>query len=138
MEQVSLTLKSIEEEIKCLTRHTGELVMKLGQFLLSANELCPHGSFTSWLSQHFPYSIRTAQRFMAIATELKELAYLNNYQPTALSLLVSSNVPNEVKEQITELAATGQTITPKQVKAVMMSQSFHLSFIIYHLSFVWK
>lgn len=123
MEQDQSRLKSIEQQIKGLNRHTGELVMKLGEFLIEAKELCLHGQWENWLSHHFPYSIRTAQRFMAIATELKELPYLNNYQPTALSLLASSGVSEEVKEQITELAATGQTITPKQVKAVIMCQS---------------
>jgi hypothetical protein len=62
-------LIEIGNEVKGLTRNTGESVVKLGCYLIEAKELCQHGDWEDWLKQYFAYSIRTAQRFMAIAQQ---------------------------------------------------------------------
>ena len=116
-------LASIGLQVSKLTRIAGESVVEIGKHLIEAKQLCQHGEWETWLKQYFSHSVRTAQRFMAIAEELSDLPNLNNYKPTALSLLASKSTPEEVKEQVIELGTSGEMVTLAVIKQAISKRS---------------
>ncbi|MCA2552738.1 MAG: DUF3102 domain-containing protein [Microcystis sp. M04BS1] len=76
-------LRKIAENFRRIGKKTGQSAVELGLDLLEAKRLCEAGRWTEWLRENFPYSERTAQRFMEIAREEDLPRNLDRYQSTA-------------------------------------------------------
>lgn len=114
-EMTSRTLPEIANEIRYLDRQAKRLVLghaiEIGNRLLEAKELVPHGQWGDWLKAEFDYSQSSAQNFMRISTEYGETQMglfgpeaksqtLGNLPYTkALKLLA---VPEEEREEFVE------------------------------------
>lgn len=109
-------LRKIAENFRRIGKKTGKSAVELGLDLLEAKKLCEIGRWKEWLRENFPYSDRTAQRFMEIAREEDLPQNLDRYQSTALSRL--KNETEEVKEICQELAEQGETITPAKIEKI--------------------
>jgi hypothetical protein len=87
-----------EERIKARTVVT---VIENGRDLLEVKNALGHGLFTQWLAQTFPFTARTAQRWMNAAEQYgakSDLGSLLNSK--VLQLLAAPSTPEDVREEI--------------------------------------
>ena len=119
------TIETVTQEIVDLKRKTGEGIVAIGQRLLEAKELLPHGEWLPWLEQKVDFSERTAQKFMALAKGYAEnpqlAADLGSEKAFALLAL-----PGEERQQIVTEGVTvdGKTkaaadLTTREVKQIV-------------------
>lgn len=111
------TVSRLTDELHLLVKRTAEDICFIGQKLIEVKGLLGRGKFGDWLKHEFDWSHDTANRFMAVArrfqnTQIAEYAIA----PSALYLLASSSVPDEVVEAVLERAAEGEKIGSAQVK----------------------
>ena len=65
--------KTAEAALRTIQR-----VVEQGKDLLQAKERMGHGALLDWLNKFFPKSIRTAQRYMAVAIKCDTVSYLDD------------------------------------------------------------
>lgn len=111
-------VEAATDRLHVLERKTGEQIIEIGKLLIQVKGDIPHGQFLPWLDAEFGWSERAAQNFMAVADQFKSAKFADlKIAPSALYLLASSNVPEDVRVEFTDLAAAGHKVTHKEVKA---------------------
>lgn len=107
--------------IKTLMRRTAQDIINIGQKLIEVKEQLGHGQFRTWLKAEFDWSVRTAARFMQVATKFKnaKLAHLD-IAASALYLLAEPSTPNEAQKEALELAEQGENITYAKAKDIVV------------------
>ena len=103
------TIEVVTEEAKEAVAQIATGFMDLGDRLIEAKEMLPHGEWLPWLEREMHFSERTAQKYMAIAREYKGNPQLASDlgSEKAFALLA---LPKEEREQI---AAEGVTVNGK-------------------------
>lgn len=101
--QVPSTERSIETittEILQMKEDAGNAIIGIGQRLIEAKSMLPHGEWTQWLAEQVEFSERTAQNFMRLAREWSNPQALADLGATkALTLLA---LPPEERQQFIE------------------------------------
>lgn len=118
--QVRTLVQSKTSELKSLIRRSAQDIIDIGQKLTEVKEQLVHGNFRAWLKAEFDWSVRTAARFMQVATEFKcaNLAHLD-IAVSALYLLAQPSTPKEARKQALELAKEGEYITYSKAKEIV-------------------
>lgn len=62
-------IETITAEILTLKQNAGDAIIGIGQRLIEAKEMLPHGSWLPWLEEQVEFSERTARNFMRLARE---------------------------------------------------------------------
>jgi hypothetical protein len=65
--KVATSAESWAGKITTSWHRTTEAILETGRLLLEAKDVLPHGSFKTMMQLHLPFSVRTAERLMAIA-----------------------------------------------------------------------
>ena len=99
-----------------LERRTSESIIEMGQHLIEVKRDIGHGNFLSWLEAEFGWTRQTAHNLMQVAERFANVKNLD-ISPSALYILAAPSTPDEMVVEFTELAALGQKITHKDVKA---------------------
>lgn len=90
-------LRTLETEIRGLARKTAVCMLEMGDRLIEAKSIVPHGQWEIWLKNNVELSTRTARNLMTIARAFSEnrqaIAALN---VTALYLL--AEMPEQDRE----------------------------------------
>ena len=82
------TIEAITSEILQLKNDAGNAILGIGQRLLEAKAILPHGEWLPWLTEQVEFSERQAQRFMKLAQEWANPTALSDLGATkALALL---------------------------------------------------
>lgn len=90
-------IETITAEILTLKQNAGDAIIGIGQRLIEAKEMLPHGSWLPWLEDQVEFSVSAANRFMRLAREWTNSSALTNLGATkALTLLA---LPPEEREQ---------------------------------------
>lgn len=90
------TIETITGEILDLKSQAGEAIIQIGERLIEAKELLPHGAWLPWLAEEVEFSERTAQNFMRLAREWRNPQALADLgKEKALKLLI---LPVEERE----------------------------------------
>lgn len=110
-------VEAATDRLHVLERKTGEQIIEIGKVLLQVKVDIPHGQFLPWLDAEFGWTERHARRFMDVAEHFKsdKLSDLK-MAPSALYLLASNNVSDDIRIEFTEIAAAGHKVTHKDVK----------------------
>ncbi|MFZ1414937.1 MAG: DUF3102 domain-containing protein, partial [Defluviicoccus sp.] len=112
-DQAALAMRA-EERIKARTVVT---VIENGRDLLEVKNALGHGLFTQWLAQTFPFTARTAQRWMTAAEQYGAKSEVTSVlKSEVLLLLAAPSTPEEVREEIETRAASGERITVAEVE----------------------
>ena len=127
------TIETITAEIITLKTDAGNAIIGIGQRLIEAKEMLPHGQWLPWLTDQVEFSERTAQDFMRLAREWSNpqtLADLGKAKALKLLLLPAAeredfmeahDVPNmstrELEQAIRERDAAIATAKAEQAKA---------------------
>ncbi len=112
-DQAALAMRA-EERIKARTVVT---VIENGRDLLEVKNALGHGLFTQWLAQTFPFTARTAQRWMNAAEQYgakSDVASLLN--SWVLQLLAAPSTPEDVREDVEARVTAGEKITVAEVE----------------------
>lgn len=67
--QDTRNIETITGEIIQLKQNAGNAIISIGQRLIEAKELLPHGAWLPWLEDRVEFSERTARNFMRLARE---------------------------------------------------------------------
>ena len=119
------TIETVTEEAKEAVAQIATGFMDLGDRLIEAKEMLPHGEWLPWLEREMHFSERTAQKYMAIAREYKGNPQLASDlgSEKAFALLA---LPREEREEIAQHGATvdGKTkaasdLTTREVKQIV-------------------
>ena len=102
-----------------LERRTSESIIEMGQHLIEVKAAIGHGNFLPWLEAEFGWSDRVAAHLMNVAVKFENFSNLESVSPSALYVLAAPSTPDEVRVEFTELAALGQKVTHKDVKAAI-------------------
>jgi len=118
--ETRIVIQQRTSEIKSLMRRTAQDIINIGQKLVEVKEQLGHGQFRNWLKAEFDWSVRTAARFMQVATKFKcaNLAHFD-IAASALYLLAEPSTPNEAREEALELAKQGENITHAKAKDIV-------------------
>lgn len=82
------SIEAITSEILQLKNDAGNAILGIGQRLLEAKAMLPHGEWLPWLTERVEFSERQAQRFMKLAQEWSNPTALSDLGATkALALL---------------------------------------------------
>lgn len=93
-------IETITTEIIKLKEDAGNAIIGIGQCLIEAKSMLPHGEWTQWLTERVEFSERTAQNFMRLAREWSNPQALADLGATkALTLLA---LPPEERQQFIE------------------------------------
>lgn len=107
---------SARDTIRALERRTSESLIEIGRSLLAVKSALPHGQFGPWLDSEFGWSWPTAGRFMRVAEAFADIRQIDEFQPSALYALASGNVPEEIRQEYIERAASGEHIRHQDVR----------------------
>lgn len=110
-------VQTVTREILALKQQAGDAILGIGQRLIEAKEMMPHGDWLPWLENEVEFSERTAQNFMRLAREWQNpQTFADLGASKALTLLA---LPPKEREQF--LAEThevdGKTKTPAEMSA---------------------
>ena len=90
-------IDAITSEILQLKQDAGNAILGIGQRLIEAKAMLPHGDWLPWLTEQVEFSERQAQRFMRLAQEWRNPTSLSDLGATkALALL---SLPPEERER---------------------------------------
>lgn len=94
------SIETITSEILQMKEDAGNAIIGIGQRLIEAKSMLPHGEWTQWLTEQVEFSERTAQNFMRLAREWSNPQALADLGATkALTLLA---LPPEERQQFIE------------------------------------
>ncbi|GJD22786.1 hypothetical protein RIVM261_077420 [Rivularia sp. IAM M-261] len=118
--QVQILVQEKTSELKSLMRRSAQDIIDIGQKLAEVKEQLGHGNFRAWLKAEFDWSVRTAARFMQVATQFEcaNLAHLN-IAISALYLLAEPSTPEKARKQALELAKEGENITHTKAQIIV-------------------
>lgn len=98
---VAREISIITEEILFYKRQAGGAIIEIGNRLVEAKEMLPHGDWLPWLRDTVKFSERSAQRFMKLAKEYGKSAKLADLGASkALALLT---LPEEERDAFMEV-----------------------------------
>lgn len=93
-------IETITTEILQLKQDAGNAILGIGQRLIEAKSMLPHGKWIPWLTEQVEFSERTAQSFMRLAREWSNPQALADLGATkALALLA---LPPDERERFIE------------------------------------
>lgn len=118
--QLRIFVQGKTYQLQTLMRRNAQDIVDIGQNLIEVKEHLGHGNFRAWLKAEFDWSVRTAARFMQVATQFKcvNLAHLN-IAVSALYFLAQTSTPQEARKQVLELAKEGENINYKKAKTIV-------------------
>ncbi|NJN39483.1 MAG: DUF3102 domain-containing protein [Acaryochloridaceae cyanobacterium CSU_3_4] len=115
------------DAIRNLMRRSSQDIWDIGQHLTDVKSWLGHGLFTDWLEQEFGMKERTAQNFMSVFKTFKTANFADlNIATSALYLMASASTPNEVRDELIERAAGGETITHATAKQTIATTKHSL------------
>lgn len=90
-------IETITSEILQMKEDAGNAIIGIGQRLIEAKSMLPHGEWLPWLTEQVEFSVSAANRFMRLAREWTNSSALTNLGATkALTLLA---LPPEERQQ---------------------------------------
>lgn len=116
--EVRTEVQATTQRLRELERIMGEAIIEMGRGLIAVKERLGHGHFGTWLHAEFRWSADTANRFMNVAKRFGENPHIaESATHTALYLLASNKVPEEIRVEFVERAEQGERITTSVVNA---------------------
>ena len=105
------------DRIKTLMASTTAPMLEVGEVLSQVKGTLKHGKFRHWVEAELPFTIRTAQKYMAIHEcfhDKSEVASL--LSPETAYALAAPSTPKEVAADLKKRIRLGEKITEKDVK----------------------
>jgi hypothetical protein len=118
-----IVVRQKTDEIRERVKRAAEDIVAIGERLLTVKHHRGHGRFGQWLAAEFQMNERSAQRMMAVAERFKSDNVSDlNITPSALYLLASNAVPDDVRRDAIASAKAGTPVTHKAVRGRVVAQ----------------
>jgi DNA modification methylase len=116
-----LLIQQHTQELKERLQKTAQDIWEIGQKLAEVRSKLKHGQFDNWLKAEFGWSRRTAYNFINVYETFSERAKFAHFNiaTSALYLLASPSIPQDIKDQFIEVAQTGQKVTHKDIRKAL-------------------
>ena len=114
-------LKNIEVEIKDLKRKTALGMIGIGDKLIEAKALVPHGEWEQWLSDNIEMSSRTARNYMQLAKTFtgEKRQAIADMEVTKLYYL--AELPEQEREKLMTTSDI-KTISTRELKGIIKQE----------------
>jgi hypothetical protein len=121
------TIIKADEEFLCETAdrirqrmtRTAQDIVEIGRELIAVKDRVGHGNFLPWIEREFRMSEDTAARFMNVARNMAtQISHGAEFPPAVLYALAAPSTPEEVRTEIIDRVAAGETVTLADVRAV--------------------
>lgn len=89
-------IETVTGEVLKLKRQAGNTMIAIGQKLIEAKEMLPHGEWLPWLHDRVEFSERMAQQLMQLAREMTNPQTFADLEPSKVLALLA--VPAEERE----------------------------------------
>lgn len=107
------------------TRVTTATIIEIGNDLLGAKQLLPHGQFKDWIKAECGFTVRTAQRYIRVAQFVEgKNDTVSLLPPNIVYLLAAKSTPPELADEVIERTAAGNVVTDGAVKAVLARAAY--------------
>jgi hypothetical protein len=120
--QATETLTAHADKIRelrdCATKHLLSHVIAIGEYLVKAKKICPHGDWLLWLKREFDWSQSTADRFVQVYHQRDKLPTRGYFEfpLNGQYLLAAPSTPPEARQEIKERVESGERVSVAQVK----------------------
>lgn len=105
-------LEAVANEIRQYLKQTAQNVFLIGQKLIEARGLLPHGKFEAWAEAETGLTIRTAQRFMSVARRFEGKGdIMSLLPPTVIYQLASPSTPDSAIDEVLEIIGSGEDVS---------------------------
>lgn len=115
-------LAVLAEDTRTRMKRSALDIYHIGANLLEAQELLTHGEFLPWIEAEFGMGKSSAYKFINVAKAFQGKFPQNGnleIAASALYLLASPDTPEEAREEVLELAAAGENISPKKALKII-------------------
>lgn len=121
VEEHRAVVRDAAVQIRANAERAQESIINIGQQLLDAKAVLPHGQFTDWIATEFELSDRMAQNMMNVAREYgsdeSKAKRVSVFSASALYILAAPSTPPEVRAAIEEKAeTTGKAPTRAEIQ----------------------
>jgi hypothetical protein len=122
VEQVAKTndefLREAAARIRQRMARTAKDIVEIGRELIAVRDRVGRGNFLPWIAREFGMSDQTAYRFIHVAKNMADqIPHGVEFPPAVLYALAAPSTPEEVRTEITERAAAGETVTLADVQS---------------------
>lgn len=125
-EDVRPVVAECASSIRSLLQRAAQDIVDIGLKLIEVKEKLPHGAFLPWLGAEFDWSIRTAQRFIAVAESFGDKCdTVSHFESKALYLLAASSTPEQARQEAASRADDGESITHAKAKEIVARHKQH-------------
>lgn len=108
--------RAAAERIRGRMQLAAESIIEVGRELIEQKKQLGHGNFLPWIEAEFGMSGVSASRMMNVAIECGDKSFtVKHLAPTALYALAAPSTPEPVRTEVLERAASGETVTAKQI-----------------------
>ncbi len=112
----TVDINTLTAEILILRQQTVQNIIEIGNRLIKAKELLPHGEWGRWLEETVDFSQKTANRFMQVARECPNSSTLSNLPPSKVFALLE--LPPEQREAFVQENPVESMTTRELQKAI--------------------
>ena len=115
--RVLTDLEIIEQNILHGKNKTVESILKIGENLIKAKDLVPHGKWKNWLEIKVDFSVRSAQKFMKCATEFSNATLSSDLGQTKIFALL--DIKQEKRDEFiadNDVSEITTTVLKKKIK----------------------
>lgn len=95
-------------------------ILSIGWHLNRVKASLDHGQFRSWVEAEFPFTLRTAEKYMAASAVFDSESELGSILPPAtMYALAAKSTPPALRESIIERLEAGEKIAPKEIAGMV-------------------
>jgi hypothetical protein len=117
-EEEAAKLQAIADRIRNRQQRVVEDIIEIGRDLIAAKAALGHGHFGPWLDQELRMTVRSAQRYIAVAAQFGDKCDTVSYlPPTILYRLAAPSAPKEAVHAILSRLERGERPTPEALAA---------------------
>lgn len=107
------TLQGIAVRVRSLHEKHLDTAIRIGNDLLRAKGLLPHGRFSEWLGVEFQWSDRTARNYMSVAEHFGgKSETISVLDATTAYQLAAPSTPAAVRTRVIEQLEAGEQLKP--------------------------
>lgn len=112
-------IDDITTEILNLKGQTTQNILKIGENLINAKAILPHGKWKKWLNEKVDFTDRTAQKFMKVYSAFGEKKLTSDFKNIGIEkLYVLVTIPAQDRERFTE-SMDLENMTVKELKQLV-------------------
>jgi hypothetical protein len=110
-------IREAADRIRSRMTDAAKRMVEIGRDLIAVKQRLGHGNFLPWIDREFGMTDKSAQRFMSVAERLGDkFDSVSNLSLTALYELAAPSTPEEVRTEVAERVAAGESVTTAEVK----------------------